>query len=102
MIDRWGVPIYVGWADHEIIWVQAAMTLDHGERLEAYQDIASMTGRTFKAVKQKVSDMRESDRRLRAKADAEVLRNRTVLVPARNPPRAQANTVKSASLPRRN
>jgi hypothetical protein len=83
MIDRYGIPIYIGWADHEVIWLQAAMTLDHGERLEAYQDIASMSGRTFKAVKQKASDMRESDRRLRAKADAEVLQNRTILVPAR-------------------
>lgn len=83
MIDRFGRSIYVGWAAHEIIWLQSAMTLPHGERQNAYRDIASMSGRSFIAVKAQAASMRLNDRRLLAKADAEILRNRTVLVPAK-------------------
>ena len=55
MIDRFGNPIQVGWAEHEEIWLKAAMSLDIGERGAAYKDIADMTGRTIQAVHAKVS-----------------------------------------------
>ena len=46
MFDRFGDPIRVGWAEHELLWIDAAMTLPRGERFRAFEDIASLTGRT--------------------------------------------------------
>ena len=53
MLDRFGDPIRVGWAEYELLYLQAAMTLTRTERLEAFFDIAAMTGRTFIAVRQR-------------------------------------------------
>jgi hypothetical protein len=51
MIDRWGRRINVGWADYEVLWVEAAVTLPTRiERYAAYEDISAMTGRSFAAV----------------------------------------------------
>jgi hypothetical protein len=50
MLDRFGKPIRVGWAIHEILWIEAALTLPRAERLAAFEDIASMTGRTVAGV----------------------------------------------------
>jgi len=63
MKDRWGKPIIVGWAEHEILWIKAAIKIrDRGERTEAFQDIASMTGRTEFAVRDKAKDIRAQQR----------------------------------------
>ena len=63
MIDRWGKRIIVGWAEHEILWVKAAIKLPRDERIEAFQDIASMTGRTEFAVRDKAKDIRAQQRK---------------------------------------
>jgi hypothetical protein len=49
MIGCDGKRIYVGWAEHEILWLRAAMsaTLNRKEKQEALQDIADMTGRSY-------------------------------------------------------
>ena len=51
MKDRFGKPIAVGWSEHELVWLRAAMSLPFGERMAAFRDIADMTGRTTAAVK---------------------------------------------------
>lgn len=53
MIDHAGEDILVGWPDHHLVWIEAALTLALKERLAAYQDISDLTGRTFTAVRQK-------------------------------------------------
>lgn len=50
MLDRFGKRVVVGWAEHEVLWLKAAMTLPRIERWEAFQDISDLTGRTFAAV----------------------------------------------------
>lgn len=50
MLDRFGKTVRVAWAEHEILWLKAAMTLPRTERWEAFQDISDMTGRTFAAI----------------------------------------------------
>lgn len=86
MIDRFGAPLYVGWAEHELLWVQAALTLDRYERGPAYQQIAEMTGRTFSAVAYKASEIRR-EQRAEAVAVLEAMRSRRVLVPERSFPK---------------
>lgn len=51
MIDRYGNRIHVGWAEHEILWLRAAICLERQERLNAYRDISAMTGRTIESVR---------------------------------------------------
>lgn len=62
MKDRWGNQIQVGWAEHEILWVKAAIKLPRDERIEAFQDIAAMTGRTEFAVRDKAMVIRAKQR----------------------------------------
>ena len=62
MIDRWGSPIRIGWSDHQILWIRAAMTLDGHERHEAIRDIADLVGRSYASVWGKVRALREQDR----------------------------------------
>lgn len=50
MIDRFGKKIVVGFAAHEILWIEAALTLPEHERLSAFQDIAGMTGRDLTTI----------------------------------------------------
>ena len=54
----------IGWADHELIWLEAANTLPRAERYEALQDIASMSGRSFGAVYQQAYRMRTTQEAL--------------------------------------
>lgn len=53
MIDRFGKPIVIGWHDHELLYIYAALTLPKAERIAAYPDIAAMTGRTIRQVQSK-------------------------------------------------
>lgn len=62
MIDCHNKRIYVGWAEHEILWLQAAMVLPLSERSAAYQDIADMTGRTYAGITWQVSRQRGLER----------------------------------------
>lgn len=51
MKDRWGDEIRVGWADHETLWIKAALSLgSKAERQEAYKSIAEMSGRSLESV----------------------------------------------------
>lgn len=68
MIDRHGNRIDIGWAPHEILWLEAALTLRMTERMPAYQDIAEMTGRSVRAIQAKatgiIADSRATARRI--------------------------------------
>lgn len=44
-----GKPGYA-WAPHELIWVEAALSLPVTTRVKAFRDIAAMTGRSLLAV----------------------------------------------------
>lgn len=70
MKDRYGHDIRIFWAEHEIEWVSAANTLDFLDRRAAFKDIASMSGRSYEAVRRFASDQRARDAR-QAKAWAE-------------------------------
>lgn len=48
----------IGWAEHELLWLQAANALPHGKRYNALVDISNMTGRTFAAVNHQAYLMR--------------------------------------------
>lgn len=72
MKDRFGKPVLVAWAAHEILWLEAALSLPKAERIAAYVDISSMTGRSIGAISgmaskiryEKASAARGSDSRL--------------------------------------
>jgi hypothetical protein len=83
MIGRDGKFIMVGWAEHEIHWLQAAMTLKGLERLEAYRDISAMTGRPVSALCAKVDWLRAKARQDAIVAEA---RARRVMIAARTYP----------------
>lgn len=53
MIDRFGNKIDVAWPTHHILWVEAAMSLSQTARVQAFQDIADLTGRSYIAVYEK-------------------------------------------------
>ena len=59
MIDSSGKSIIVGWSVTELLYLDAAMTLPTKERPQAYEDIASMTGRRVATVYRKASSLRE-------------------------------------------
>jgi len=48
--------IRISWALHELLWLEAAMSLNVTERDAAFHDIAGMTGRTYSAVRTKAYD----------------------------------------------
>lgn len=50
MLDRFGHRVSVGWPAHHILWIEAAMTLPHAERIDAFNEIGEMTGRGYAAV----------------------------------------------------
>ena len=67
-IDRFGHDVILGWAAHEILWLEAALTLDVVERAEAYHDISEMTGRSVQAIRKKASTIQDEHRMERARA----------------------------------
>jgi hypothetical protein len=50
VIDRHGKRVYVGWAEHEVLWLEAALTLPRDQQYAAFHDIAEMRGSTFATV----------------------------------------------------
>lgn len=65
MIDRFGNKITVYWAPHELLWVEAALTLPYRQRQEAYHDIAAITTRSVDNVRAKAHQIKH-----KAKLDA--------------------------------
>jgi hypothetical protein len=64
MMTRFGQKnIFVGWAHHELIWVEAALTLDLAERRKAFHDIAALTTRSVDQVRGKARQLRDQKRR---------------------------------------
>ena len=53
MIDCRGKPVIIGWQEHELVWLEAALSLDRDEHTAAFKDIANRTGRTLAAVQSK-------------------------------------------------
>lgn len=47
MMDRFGDPIVIGWADHQLVWLEAAFSLPRADRALALNDVADLTGRSF-------------------------------------------------------
>lgn len=83
MKDRFGNRIDVGWAVHEEIWVEAALTLPKNMRTAAYQDIADMTGRSLGCVRFKAGNL-ASEQRLEAALRAFVPSTIMVVAPGAN------------------
>jgi hypothetical protein len=52
-LDRFGKPVRIGFAEHECLWIKAAMELPRRERLAAFNDIADMTGRSTAQIRSK-------------------------------------------------
>ncbi len=57
-----GKEIRVGWAEHEILWLQAANSLCGKEREDALQQIASLAGRGLQATISKARNLRKQER----------------------------------------
>ena len=68
MKDRFGRTIYMGWAEHELLWIEAALTLPRDERTAAFKDIGEITGRTIQAIRFQARRIRARDRRHAAAA----------------------------------
>lgn len=79
MIDRFGNRVSVAWPEHHLEWIRAALTLDFAERQAAYRDIASMTGRGIKAVRDRAKFMKDQERR---QAQAAAANRRVIRLPA--------------------
>jgi hypothetical protein len=74
-VDRYGNKIQLGWAAHELLWVEAAMTLFVEERPDAFRDIAAMSGRSYSAVRTKAYGL-ALQRRRDAAIDAAIAKRR--------------------------
>lgn len=81
MKDRFGRTIAIGWGRHEIIWLEAVLTLPRSQVKRALSDIAEMSGRTFKATQSKFYHVRQQARREAAEAQ----RLRDLAIVLRNP-----------------
>lgn len=62
LVDRNGNPIAVSYAPHELEWLKAACNFRGLELEHAIFDISEMTGRSFRALREKVYKMREVER----------------------------------------
>lgn len=60
MIAHDGRKICVGWADHEIIWLRAA--IEAGMRRQDVHDIAALSGRSANAIRDMAYKLRVKDR----------------------------------------
>lgn len=59
MVGYDGNEVNVGWAEHEILWVRAAIS--QGCRVEDFTDIASISGRTLGAVRDMAYKLRRTE-----------------------------------------
>ncbi len=57
-----GREIRVGWAPHELLWLEAANHLSGKEREAALRDIASLAGRGLQATISKARNLRKQER----------------------------------------
>lgn len=55
MIDRFGKTIIIGWSEHEVLWLEAALSLPAHQQIPAFRDLSSMTGRSVAAIQHKAS-----------------------------------------------
>jgi hypothetical protein len=84
MIDRWGNPVRVAWAAHELLWIEAALSLDVRDRMAAFTDIAELTGRPRETVQRMAANLRSARKR-----EAEALRQPVrMALPHPTPPSA--------------
>lgn len=72
MIDRYGKKVSIYWAEHELEWVRAAMTLPFRERQEAYRDISAMTTRPLQAVRDRATTIKTQEKRYAARMEKRV------------------------------
>lgn len=84
MIDRYGNNVVVAWAPHEILWVEAAMTLPLEERNEAFGDICAMSGRSFGSVRAQAYHIAYKKRKAAA-VEAEMAAHRIAVRPPAPP-----------------
>lgn len=75
MLDRFGKRVFVGWAEHEIIWLKAAMTMTP-RSTDDLRDIAEMTGRSLSAVRTKMAKLEAEGMERRT---AEMLKQRSAV-----------------------
>lgn len=68
MIDRFGNTIQLGWWPHELLWIEAALTLPISERREALDDIATMSNRSLGSVTHKFYDLHHQRKKQAAQA----------------------------------
>lgn len=68
MIDRFGKHIFIYFADHEILWIEAANHLDYHERQAAFRDIAELSGRHLNDVRKKAHRLKRVQKEAAAKA----------------------------------
>ena len=78
MKDRFGRTIYMGWAEHELLWIEAALTLPRDERTAAFMDISEITGRTMMAIRFQAKRIRKRD----AKHAAAIAKKQRIKTPA--------------------
>jgi hypothetical protein len=71
MLDRWGKSIQVGWAEHEMLWIEAALMLPPEKQTDAFLDIGELTCRGARAVRDKAMDILERRRFAEARAAAD-------------------------------
>lgn len=97
MLNRWGEHICVGWLPHEILWVEAAITLKTEARLNAFRDIADMRCCLVETVQKKATEVRNRIRQERAAADQRAVFDRRPILAARAtslPPRLMPSDLK--------
>ncbi|HCE08739.1 MAG TPA: hypothetical protein DEQ40_09100 [Oxalobacteraceae bacterium] len=86
MMDRFGRLILLGWPEHHILYVEAALTLPRHEKFAALYDIAEITGRSIKAVRMKANQL--AAKKIHDAAEAETARR--ILVAERYRPNRPA------------
>ena len=58
-VDRFGQRVDIAYAAHEILWIEAANTLDPHERACCFGQIASLTGRSIANIRDKANSLRK-------------------------------------------
>lgn len=101
MIDRYGIPLIVGFAPHEIEWLKAAGSLRGFERLQALEQICEMSGRKYASCERQMkalvaAEKREARAFLESVSKATGTASRTVFVMAPTLPRCKHKLPPSA------
>ena len=73
------------WSPHEILWLEAALGLRVGPRNAAFRDIASMSGRSLKAIRTRATQVKKAKQEAAVRAAWEAQNvARFVMVPERS------------------